>query len=102
MTTPLSLETARVEALARQIRPELERVGEVLAWAADLDDVDRWRKAARRAGRLIGSRVRTFVSADGRAVWAVALDHEHDLAALRAAMERITAQLRPPTGQRRP
>lgn len=89
MTKAIPIEQGRVAALARTLRPELERSGEVLAWTADLDDVDRWRAAARQAARDMGSRVRTFVSDDGRAVWAVLLGHEHDPGALRDAMVRL-------------
>jgi hypothetical protein len=43
----------------------------VVRWTAELPDVDDWRRAARRAGRLLGARVRTGVSDDGTKVWVV-------------------------------
>jgi hypothetical protein len=45
--------------------------GSVVRWTAELPDVDDWRRAARRAGRLLGVRVRTGVSGDGTRVWVV-------------------------------
>ena len=45
--------------------------GSVVRWTAELADVEDWRRAARRAGRLLGVRVRTGVSDDGTKVWVV-------------------------------
>ena len=39
--------------------------GSVVRWTAELADVEDWRRAARRARRLLGVRVRTGVSDDG-------------------------------------
>ena len=42
-----------------------------MANVTEVDNVERWRKAARRAGRLLGFPVRTAISTDGTTVWAV-------------------------------
>ena len=42
--------------------------GGVVRWTGQLPDVDDWRRAARRAGRLLGVWVRTGVSDDGTKV----------------------------------
>lgn len=44
--------------------------------AVNIEDVGRWRRAARLAGRRLRERIRTGVAADGARVWAVSLDHE--------------------------
>ena len=68
----VDIEAVRVERLANELADNLASAGAVHAAAVDVDDVDRWRRAARRAGRLLGWRIRTGVSA-GR-VWAVSED----------------------------
>lgn len=90
----VDLERARVEALAESMVDELRSRGELLVRTLDVDDVDRWRRAARRTGRILGSRVRTMVTDDGSVAWAVALDYQHDPAQVRAALARLTDQLR--------
>ena len=45
--------------------------GSVVRWTAELADVGDWRRAARRAGRLLGVRGLTGVSDDGTKVWVV-------------------------------
>jgi hypothetical protein len=66
------LEYARVEALARELAPVLAGRGEVRARILEVEDVNRWRAAARRAGRITGHPVRTWT--DYGWVFAVALD----------------------------
>ena len=39
-----------------------------MANVTEVDNVERWRKAARRAGRLLGYAVRTAISTDGAMV----------------------------------
>jgi len=69
----VDLERARVEALARELVGALQRAGQgvLVVDVSTVEDVDRWRRAARRAGRLLGIHVRTGLSYDGRCVWMV-------------------------------
>ena len=46
----MDLETAEVDRLAEVLPPTLEADGQLVARTADLEDVERWRRAARRAG----------------------------------------------------
>lgn len=58
--------------LAAEIAEQIEAgSGSVVRWTAELDDVDEWRAAARQAGRLLGTNVRTGVSDDGTKVWVI-------------------------------
>jgi hypothetical protein len=43
-----------VDRLAHELSPVLDASGIVMANVIEVDNVDRWRKAARRAGRLLG------------------------------------------------
>jgi hypothetical protein len=63
----VDLEKAAVERLARILAPRLAE-GTVRVPLAEVHDVERWRKAARRAGRLLGHGVTTGVTEDS--VWA--------------------------------
>src|SRR5579859_1102888 len=67
----INLEDRVVASIAARLRPVLADQGIVTANVAELDSVERWRKAARRAGRQLGYPVRTAVSTDGTTVWAV-------------------------------
>ena len=68
----VELERVRVERLAEEIAGQLRAgYGNVLRRTDAVDDVDRWRRAARRAGRLLGVPVRTGVSFDRSRVWAI-------------------------------
>jgi hypothetical protein len=60
-----------VDRLAHDLAPVLEDRGIVMADVTEVDNVERWRKGARRAGRLLGYPVRTALSTDGATVWAV-------------------------------
>lgn len=66
----IDIEKQRVEQLALELVPTLRDRQQVSRKIADVDDVDRWRRAARRAGRILGVRVRTGVN-DHRIVWVV-------------------------------
>ncbi len=67
----VDLERVRVERLAGEIAGQLRLGGgRVLRLTDNVDDVDRWRRAARRAGRVLGMPIRTGVSLDRRKVWA--------------------------------
>lgn len=67
----IDMERARVERLADEIASQLRNGGgSVCRLAEDVVNVARWRRAARRAGRLLGVSVRTRVSYDGVKVWA--------------------------------
>jgi hypothetical protein len=68
----IDLEDARVDRLVPGIIEELQAHGGALADVSALDSVERWRRAARRAGRSLGWRIRTGVS-HGRA-WAACED----------------------------
>lgn len=89
----VDLERQRVEALARDLVPVLRERGALYAETADLDDVERWRRAARRAGRLLGWRVRTGLIAGDERVWAISEDFPMDERAQREAMRRAMAAL---------
>jgi len=70
--TVVALVDSRLRKLADVIAGELRSGHGSTIHAVDkVDDVDLWRKAARRAGRLLGVPVRTGVAPDGSRVWAV-------------------------------
>ena len=85
----IDLERRQVEALARQLVPVLREHGSVIVDATALDNVDRWRRAARRAGRILGWHVRTGLVADGARVWAASDDFPVTDSARREAAERV-------------
>ena len=104
MARVVDLEAARVAQLAAELAPQLSAVGEVRARVADVEDVDRWRRAARKAGRAAGWKVRTAVSVDGATVWAIATDRPVTEAELRDVGERISRALglqQPPPRRRK-
>ena len=68
------LERQRVERLAAELVAVLRECGEVRVETDVLENIERWRDAARRAGRILGWRVRTGVSRDGRYAWVVSED----------------------------
>jgi hypothetical protein len=91
------LERHRVERLAAKLVAVLRERGEVRAETEALESVERWRAAARRAGRLLRWRVRTGVSRDRRYVWAVSEDWsipsgEHEQAARRLNAALLSRQ----------
>lgn len=69
---PTDADESEQQRLAQEIAAQIVAAqGSVVRWTADVADVDDWRRAARRAGRLLGVRVRTGVSDDGTKVWVV-------------------------------
>ena len=89
----VDLERTKVEALARALMPALRDRGSIAADVAGLEDVERWRRAARRAGRLLGWRVRTGVTADGAQVRAASDDWPVPPGAHRHAALRVSSAL---------
>src|SRR5262249_1858324 len=88
------LERQRVERLAHELAPVLRDRGQAHTGPGN-EDVDRWRPAARRAGRLLGVPVRTGRGPDSGA-WAV-LDRpvsEVDLDQAADALDRAFSQAR--------
>jgi hypothetical protein len=88
-----NLERQRVERLAADLVPALRERGEARAETQALESVERWRAAARRAGRLLGWRVRTGVSRDGRYAWAVSDDWPVPPDEYRRAAQRLDAMI---------
>jgi hypothetical protein len=74
------LERRRLDRLADQIGTELQVRRSIVCSSEHVDDIDRWRRAARTAGRRLGIPVRTGVSRDGTKVWASEGPSEHVLA----------------------
>jgi hypothetical protein len=72
----VDLEGRKVRALAAELLPVLPDHGSIVVNASKVDDVDRWRRAARLAGRELGCRIPTGVAFDGSKAWAASLDHE--------------------------
>ena len=70
--TVVDLENVRVRRAAQQLAEDLQVSGVARIALDDVDDIDRWRRAARRAGRDRGWRIRTGVSAG----WAWAVSEE--------------------------
>ncbi len=62
----VALDDFRVHRLALVIADEL-RVGQGSTWRStdELQDVATWRRAARRAGKLLGVPIRTGIAPDG-------------------------------------
>jgi hypothetical protein len=61
-----------VELLAKEIADQLVTgQGSVIRWTSSVGDIELWRRAARRAGRILHVPVRTGVSDDGSKVWVV-------------------------------
>jgi hypothetical protein len=68
----VAIERARIERLAAEIaEPITVGQGSVTRLVSSVGDVDEWRRAARRAGRILNVPVRTGVAPDGSKVWAV-------------------------------
>jgi predicted nucleic acid-binding protein len=67
----VALEGVRLHKLALVIADELRRgQGSTCHFADAIDDVEFWRRAARRAGRIMGVPVRTGLAPDASKVWA--------------------------------
>jgi len=82
------LDDARVERLVPRIVAELQLRGTAVATVEHLD-LERWRRAARLAGRQLGWRVRTGVN-DGRA-WVTSEDYEPPAGSDRSAADLFVA-----------
>lgn len=89
----IDLERQRVEALARDLVPLLQEQGSIGVATSEVDNVERWRRAARRAGRLLGWHMRTGVTSDGELVWALSEDFPMSEAEQHEAMRRVMAAL---------
>ncbi len=63
------LERQRTERLVLVLMEHLQRDRGVNVAVELIDDIDRWRRAARIAGHRLGIPVRTGVSRDGSTVW---------------------------------
>ena len=70
--TVIDLETVRMRRVAERLAEDLKTSGVVRVALDEVDDVSRRRRAARRAGRDRGWRIRTGVS--GGWAWAVSED----------------------------
>ena len=68
--TVVNLERRTVERLAFELEPCLKQCGTLVADVGEVGNLERWRKAARMAGRSLGQPVRTMVSSDGSTVFA--------------------------------
>jgi len=68
----VDLERVQIDRLAEEIASQLQANGGsiLLRLATDVDDVERWRRAARQAGRRLGVTMQTGVSPDQSRVWA--------------------------------
>ena len=66
----VDIERKAVDRLARDLAPKLAE-GQMVVSVDEIHDLERWRKAARRAGRLLGQPVRTTLIADGSKVCAI-------------------------------
>ena len=69
---PTGADEIEPQRLAEEIAAQIVAGhGSMVRWTAELADIEDWRRAARRAGRTLGVRVRTGVSDDGTKVWVV-------------------------------
>lgn len=89
------LDQFKRDRLVPELAAELQECGSVIRRIEHVDDVDVWRQAARRAGRLLGWRVRSGISgsAAGDAVWVTSDDFEVTDADLRELGRRVSARL---------
>ena len=75
MAKVVDIERVRVDRLAAELLPAIRDAfagpGMLKFSTADIEDVDRWRRAARACARRLGVRARTALSADGGSVWIV-------------------------------
>lgn len=68
--TVINLEKWTLERLAIELQPSFEVSETLVADVAEIGNVERWRKAARLAGRNLGHPVRTMLSSDRSRVFA--------------------------------
>lgn len=75
MAKVVDIERVRVDRLAEELLPAIREAfagpGIYKVSTAGLDDVERWRRAARACARELGVSCSTSVSADGSFVWIV-------------------------------
>ncbi len=75
MAKVVDIERVRVDRLAADLLPAIRDAfagpGMLKVATADIEDVDRWRRAARACARQLGVSCGTSVSADGSFVWIV-------------------------------
>ena len=75
MAKVVDIERVRVERLAEDLLPAIRDAfagpGIYKDSTADIEDVERWRRAARACARKLGVSCSTSVSADGTFVWIV-------------------------------
>lgn len=96
MAKVVALEKARIERLAQELVFALREQGYAVAKTADLESVEVWRKAARRAGRILGWRVFTQVSTHGARVICGSEDFPVPPGAHRSAVQTFADLLRVP------
>jgi hypothetical protein len=95
----VNIESRKVERLADDLLPVLRDRGTLVADTTTLEDVDRWRRAARLVGRRLGWRMRTGKSRDGSRVWAASQDYELTDADRRVEGLRLDALFRTPRAE---
>lgn len=75
MAKVIDIERMRVDRLADELLPAIRHAfagpGIYKASTAEIEDVKRWRRAARSCARQLGVSCSTSVSADGSFVWIV-------------------------------
>lgn len=75
MTKVVDIERVRVDRLADELLPLVRDAfagsGMLKVATAEIEDVERWRRAARSCARQLGVSCSTSVSADGSFVWIV-------------------------------
>lgn len=84
----VDLDNVKVNRLAPVLAAELAGRGSLTRDLDDVADVEVWRKAARKAGRILGRSVTT--GATGTRVWVVDNDHEVTDGDLRQAGEAVS------------
>lgn len=89
MAKVVSIDQGLVDKLALRLAAELRGRGSLTRDVTEIEDVTVWRKAARKAGRILGHSVRTGVS--GSNVWVVDNDYEVTDAQMREAGETVSA-----------
>jgi hypothetical protein len=94
MPRAVDIESARVDRLARELAPTIRARGSVVRAIDELENVERWRAAARRAGRSIGWRIRTGITNAGTHVYAVSDDYPVPPEDERRASDAIARALR--------
>ncbi|HZJ26008.1 MAG TPA: hypothetical protein VFF40_03175 [Acidimicrobiia bacterium] len=75
MAKVVDIERVRVDRLADELLPAIREAfagpGIYKVPTAGIEDIERWRRAARACARKLDVRARTAVSADGGSVWIV-------------------------------